>query len=458
MRARFAILLMLLFSWFVTEGLVAEQRFPPPDFESGYKLPATQTPLPRSLALQYLDVVVLAVGLGLACDAIFRKRSRRWVMGLSLGSVLYFGFYRQGCICAIGSIQNVTRGLFDSAYAIPLTALAFFLLPLVVALFAGRAFCAAVCPHGALQDLVLLRPIRVPPWLEHGLGVLPFLYLGAGVMFAATGSAWVICRYDPFVPLFRMSGSIGMVVSGAALLLAGIFVGRPYCRFLCPYGALLRMASTVSKWRVSITPDTCTQCRLCEDSCPYNAIQYPVQSAMTAERLGRDRRRLAWILIGLVPFISAGTWLGVRLSPLASQLHPAVALSETYLRAKQQPAGFAPQTAGALALSRAEQDPTALVRQAMAVQQKFRWAGGAFGAWASLVIGLKLVFLSLRYKRTDYQPDRGGCLACARCFTACPSERLRCGSAAVTGPGGSEPIPAGTGAIARSWNQRLSEL
>ena len=88
---------------------------------------------------------------------------------------------------------------------------------------------------------MLLKPVKVPPWLEQALSVLPYIYLGAGVLFAATGSAFIICQYDPFVPIFRMSGRSLMVLCGAALLLLGVFVGRPYCRFLCPYGALLKL-------------------------------------------------------------------------------------------------------------------------------------------------------------------------------------------------------------------------
>ena len=66
-----------------------------------------------------------------------------------------------------------------------------------------------------------------------------------------------------------------MVLSGAALLLLGVFVGRPYCRFLCPYGALLKLGAIVAKWRVRVTPDYCTQCRLCEASCPFGAMREP---------------------------------------------------------------------------------------------------------------------------------------------------------------------------------------
>src|SRR5579862_664329 len=100
-----------------------EQRFPPPDFESGYKLPVTRTPLPRSLSLEYLDVVVLVIALGLASYLVLKQRSRKGVFALSLFSLAYFGFYRKGCICAIGSVQNVALSLVPSGYALPLTAL-----------------------------------------------------------------------------------------------------------------------------------------------------------------------------------------------------------------------------------------------------------------------------------------------------------------------------------------------
>ena len=254
-------------------------------FRERPQLPATTTPPARALALEYLDVAVLAAALGLATWLVYKRRSRKGLVALSIFSLLYFGFWRKGCICAIGSVQNVALALFDRGYAVPLAALAFFVLPLALALFGGRTFCAGVCPHGALQDLVLLKPVKVPAWLEQGLSVLPFIYLGAGVLFAATGSAFIICQYDPFVPIFRLSGRTLMVLSGVALLVLGMFVGRPYCRFLCPYGALLKLGAIVAKWRVRVTPDYCTQCRLCEASCPFGAMREPEASPSEGQSL-----------------------------------------------------------------------------------------------------------------------------------------------------------------------------
>jgi polyferredoxin len=407
--------------------LPAEQRFPPPDFESGYRLPSASTPAARHLWLQYADAGVFLAALGIAVWLIYKERSRRGLFWLSLFSLAYFGFYRQGCICPIGSPQNVVYGLFNPDYAVPVTVLIFCFAPIVVALFAGRAFCAGVCPQGAIQDLMLIKPVTVPLWLEHALSVIPYVFLGAGLIYAGTGTGFVICRYDPFVPFFRLSGGLFILTLGAALLVAGMFVGRPYCRFLCPYGGLLRLASLASKWRVRVTPDVCTQCRLCEHACPFGAMREPAPLATNPPVLGAERKRLGWLLALLPVLVVVGAWAGSKLSPAAAQLHPTVALAERYLRQQSNPVQYGLMTPEALSLQRAAENPAAILTAAADLRHRFALACLLFGGWIGLVIGIKLVALSLRPGRTDYEPDRGACLACARCFTACANERVRLG-------------------------------
>ena len=405
----------------------AEQRFPPPDFESGYHLPTASTPSARQLALQYVDAMVLLAALGVAVWMIYRKRSRRGVFWLSLFSVAYFGFYRKGCICPIGSPQNVIYGLFNPDYAVPVTVLIFCFAPIVVALFAGRAFCAGVCPQGALQDFVLIKPVTVPAWLENGLSIIPYLFLGAGLIYAGTGTGFVICRYDPFVPFFRLSGGTFILTAGAIFLLVGMFVGRPYCRFLCPYGGLLRVASLASKWRVRVTPDICTQCRLCEQSCPFGAMREPTATVTEPRLIRGERKRLAWLLACLPVLVAGGAWSGAKLGPAAAQLHPTVALAERYQRQQVHPVQYGLMTPEALSLDRAAADPEALLKTAKDLRHRFDLACLLFGGWTGLVIGLKLLALSARPSRTDFEPDRGACFSCARCFTSCPNERVRLG-------------------------------
>ncbi|MBN1559575.1 4Fe-4S ferredoxin, partial [candidate division KSB1 bacterium] len=95
------------------------QRFPKPDFESGYERPIMQTPAGRELALEYVDVVVLIAALSLASYFALKKRSRRHLFILMLLSLIYFGFWRKGCVCSVGSVQNVVLAMFSNSYAIP---------------------------------------------------------------------------------------------------------------------------------------------------------------------------------------------------------------------------------------------------------------------------------------------------------------------------------------------------
>ena len=123
----------------------------------GYKTPAVQKPLPRDAVFQVLDVLLLAAAMGVSVWLVLKRRSRKWAVALTIGSLAYFGFYREGCVCPIGSIQNVAVALTDRTYAIPMVVTATFFLPLVVALFFGRAFCGGVCALGAIQELVVDR-------------------------------------------------------------------------------------------------------------------------------------------------------------------------------------------------------------------------------------------------------------------------------------------------------------
>jgi NAD-dependent dihydropyrimidine dehydrogenase PreA subunit len=401
----------------------AVERFPPPDFvETKHAIPSPTVPGPHQDIYEYVDAAVLSAALGLSSYLILRKRSRRAIFLLMVFSLIYFGFWRKGCVCPIGAIQNVILSVFDPDYAIPVTAAAFFVLPLVFTLFFGRTFCAAVCPLGGIQDLVAFRPVAIPGWLENGLRLLAYVYLGAAVLFAATGSAFIICRYDPFVSFFRLSGSLNILILGVCLLLIGVFVGRPYCRFLCPYGVILRQLSRISKRRVTITPDECVKCRLCEDSCPFGAIREPTAD-WPVGYYTKSKKRLAFLFVLLPVLVLAGGGVGTGLKSVTSRAHATVRLAD---RIYQEEAGAAEGTTDASSAFRATgRDVKELYDEAAHLIGKFGRGGWFFGGFVGLVIGLKLIVLSVKRRRTDYEADRASCLACGRCFEYCPREHVR---------------------------------
>lgn len=246
------------------------------DIGGGYTVPPVQKPLPRGAWHEILDVGLLAAAMGVSAWIVLRRRNRRWLVGLTVASVAYFGFYREGCVCPIGSIQNVAVALVDAHAHIPILVIAIFFLPLLIALFVGRAFCGGVCALGALQELVLLKPVQVPRRIDRALGYLKYVYLLGAIWYAVQPLAkrdFIICRFDPFVDFFRRTGFAHMFAIGGALLLLGMFVGRPYCRYLCPYGGLLSWVSRLANRGVTITPGKELDCGLCADACPYGAIE-----------------------------------------------------------------------------------------------------------------------------------------------------------------------------------------
>jgi polyferredoxin len=166
--------------------------------------------------------------------------------------------------------------LIDPRYAVSYSVIAFFTLPLILAVFFGRVFCGGVCPLGAIQELVVLKPIQVPRPVDRVLGSIKWIYLSVAILFAALpeiSREFLICRWDPFVGFFRGDGPANMLMIGGGLLILGIFVGRPFCRWLCPYGVLLSLVSRISWTGVTITPDKELDCGLCIEACPYGAIE-----------------------------------------------------------------------------------------------------------------------------------------------------------------------------------------
>lgn len=403
-------------------AVAAPQRFPRPEFETAYTQPTTTTPLPRAEVLELLDVAVLAAALALAAHLVLTRRSRSGLTLLGIGSIAYFGFVREGCICPVGSIQNVSAALADPSFLLPLPILALFLLPLVFALFVGRSFCSGVCPFGAVQDLVQRRPKRVSRWLAETLGLLPHVYLGLGVLFAAVGSLYVICEYDPFVAFFRLSGSFPRLLYSAGFLVLAVFVARPYCRFLCPYGVLLGWAAQLSARQVNTAPGGCIDCRLCENACPVGAIQRPTPERFPGDR-ERSRRGLAVLFLALAPAALGAGWAVSRLDTVLARTHPTVRLAE---RVRLEDSGaVVGTTVDSRTFRTTDGDVETLMSRADAIRERCRTGGWLLGAYLGLVVVGRLIRLSRWRRRTECRPDPASCLECGRCFAYCPQQLVQ---------------------------------
>lgn len=411
-----ALLTLLIMQTF---SAIGQQRFPKPEFESGHTQPTLLTPEARVQLLEVTDIIVLIISLSLISWLILKKRSRRGVFWMSIFSIIYFGFFREGCVCSVGSLQNITLALFHPDYPIPITVILFFAIPLIYTLFFGRTFCAGICPLGAIQDIFAFKPVSLKSWANDLLGIFPYIYFGLGVLYAATATDFVICRYDPFIGIFRFNGTFTMYLIGGLFLLTSVFIARPYCRFFCPYGVLLNLFSRVSKKHMTITPAECIQCPLCEHSCPFDAIDKPVSVKVRENRPAAVKRLIIFSLI--IPIlVLLGGWTGSRFHENLASVNPKVKLANALIDNIENPSEDLQIDITAFKSSgQAAED---LYIEAASIIDDFYIGGWILGAFIGLVFGLTLARLNRFKYRTDYTPNKGNCFSCARCMDFCPVE------------------------------------
>ncbi len=326
----------------------------------------------------YLDVVILIVLLAITGYAVFKKRSRSIIISVSLFSLVYFGFFKNGCVCSVGSIQNVVLALLDSSYKVPVTVVLFFIIPIIVSLFWGRLFCAGACPLGAIQDALSIWRIKLPEAVENTLRMLPPFYLITILIFLLTKGVFLICQYDPFVSIFRMDGTVDAIVLTIAFVLIAMIIPRPYCRFICPYGYLLKLAAFISPNRIQISAEECRSCRLCYEVCPVEAIEPAKPPIDTVESVKRVKFLIKMIPLWIVLF----SWGTMRLINFLTDNGES---TESLIKAPL------------------------LWSIVLGVIMAVFWGG-------------TLIFQSRGRIYNEAFPHRSDCIRCARCYNYCPVE------------------------------------
>jgi polyferredoxin len=154
----------------------------------------------------------------------------------------------------------------------------------VIALLLRRAFCSWICPVGTISEWLwklgfrkLHRNLAPPRWLDSSLRVIKYLLLG---FFLATALSWSLEALEGFLysgyhavsdvkllQLFRSPSVTTLAVTGLLLALS-LPLRNPFCRYLCPYGALLGLVALASPLAVQRDPKQCVSCGVCNQVCP----------------------------------------------------------------------------------------------------------------------------------------------------------------------------------------------
>ena len=155
---------------------------------------------------------------------------------------------------------------------------------LAMAFLLRKAFCSWLCPIGTVSEWlwragtrIFGRTFQLPRWFDLPLRGLKYLLLGFFV-WAVTGmtaeglenflhSPYGMIADVKMLNFFRFLGGTGAGVLGS-LVAASLLLPNFWCRYLCPYGALLGLGSLFSPLRVRRNPPACIDCAKCARACP----------------------------------------------------------------------------------------------------------------------------------------------------------------------------------------------
>ena len=223
-------------------------------------------------------------------------------------------------IAALMGLRRLLQtGAWDMVHP---AALAILLAAMVTALVLRKGFCGYVCPVGLISGMLnalgrRLSLSRVPgPWTARLLSVPKYLALGFFIytvffgmdlaaieQFAAGPYNYVA---DARMLRFFQSPSRTTMVVLAALLVLGTVLRSFWCRYLCPYGALLGLLSWASPTSVHRDPATCVQCGRCTRACPGCIRVQDMERVLSPECLGCMRCQEACPVEGCISLRAAG--------------------------------------------------------------------------------------------------------------------------------------------------------
>ncbi|MFC1628416.1 4Fe-4S binding protein [Gemmatimonadota bacterium] len=183
----------------------------------------------------------------------------------------------------MGAIDWVYQGTLNTVHPAATTLI---LLFIGMSLIFRRSFCSWICPVGLLSESlarlgqkIFRKNARVPRWLDIPFRGLRYLLLGFFLvailsMSPAELRGFIESPYnqvsDVKMYLFFVEiGKVGLISIGL-LVMGSVFINGFWCRYLCPYGALVGFSALLSPFRIRRNTDTCIDCGLCDKVCMAN--------------------------------------------------------------------------------------------------------------------------------------------------------------------------------------------
>ncbi|GAA0720384.1 hypothetical protein GCM10008905_09500 [Clostridium malenominatum] len=187
-------------------------------------------------------------------------------------------------ICPFGGVESIYRFITVGSLLQKIHESSFVLMfiGLVVAAFFGAVFCGWLCPFGSIQEWIgkigrklLGRKYNsfIPYKYDKYLRYLRYLALAWVIYITAVTGKLAFSDIDPYSALFHLwtdEVALGGIIILIIVLIDSLFIERPWCKYLCPYGAILGITNKFRIFKIRRHENTCISCNACNKSCPMN--------------------------------------------------------------------------------------------------------------------------------------------------------------------------------------------
>lgn len=211
--------------------------------------------------------------------------------------VLFLPHYSLQGICPVSSVSALyiflTSGTMISFATISV---------LLISIIFGSVFCGWVCPLGTFQDIISCNTKNIKlkilnktslkeqnndknkiitylPFIRYITLICIILFSIFNIMFLIRSFCTYHTTLNVFLGFITYSGLILIILIG----LLSVFTERPWCRFLCPYGALLGFTNKIRIFKLTRNKDKCIDCKLCDKNCPVK-IKVSTQTTINSNQ------------------------------------------------------------------------------------------------------------------------------------------------------------------------------
>lgn len=187
-------------------------------------------------------------------------------------------------ICPYGGVETILSWLTLGVFVpkIHPSSMVLLVIILLLTILLGPVVCSYMCPLGSIQEWFSKIGRRVfgkqfnryiPRRIDCILRYLRYGVLIFTVYLTTQSLKLVFLEVDPYYALFNFwseEATLGGIIVLVLILVSSLFIERPWCKYACPFGAIVGLLNKISLFKIRRNPVTCIDCGKCSRNCPMN--------------------------------------------------------------------------------------------------------------------------------------------------------------------------------------------